>query len=75
METLKASVVSVLLGVGETHGKEERDSIRVEFDGVAGDRHQSFSRICYGGDKQAKGTVRRNERQWSAVRQPPDPWG
>ncbi len=67
MKTLKASVQSVYVGVGEKHGKEERSSIRVEFDGVVDDRHQSFSRTCFGGDKQAKGSLRRNERQWSAV--------
>ena len=67
METLKAKLVAVHVGSGDTHGKEQRESIRVEFDGVVGDRHQSFSRTCYDGDKQAKGTVRRNERQWSAV--------
>ena len=67
MESLRASVVSVYVGVDQEHGKKECRSIRVEYDGVAGDRHQSFSRTCYGGDKQAKGTLRRNERQWSAV--------
>jgi len=32
-----------------------------------GDRHQSYERSTWQGDKQAEGTVRRNERQWSAV--------
>ena len=67
METLNATVVSVHVGTEGKHGKEERRSITVAFDGVDGDRHQSFTRKCYDGDKQAKGTVRRNERQWSAV--------
>jgi MOSC domain-containing protein YiiM len=32
-----------------------------------GDAHRAFSRECWSGDKQLQGTVRRNERQWSAV--------
>ncbi|HNP62689.1 MAG TPA: hypothetical protein PKH39_02080 [Woeseiaceae bacterium] len=67
METLQAKVVSVHVGSLDEHGKEERRSINVEFDGVVGDRHQSFTRSCFSGDKQAKGTLRRNERQWSAI--------
>ncbi len=67
MEILNATIVSVYVGVEGQHGKEQRDSILLELDGVVGDRHQSFSRTCYDGDKQAKGTLRRNERQWSAV--------
>lgn len=47
--------------------KDQRPSIRVELDGVVGDAHRSFSRECWSGEKQEKGTVRRNERQWSAV--------
>jgi len=47
--------------------KDEQPSIQVELDGVVGDAHRSFSRQCWSGDKQVKGTVRRNERQWSAV--------
>ena len=39
----------------------------MELDGIVGDKHRSFSRVTWAGDKQAKGTVRRNERQWSAV--------
>ena len=34
---------------------------------MVGDAHRAFSRQAYAGDKQPKGTVRRNERQWSAV--------
>lgn len=67
MQKLSATVVSVHVGSDDTPGKAERASIKVELDGVAGDCHQSYSRKCYNGDKQAKGTVRRNERQWSAT--------
>ena len=47
--------------------KEAHSGIRVELDGVVGDAHRSYSRRCWSGDKQGQGTVRRNERQWSAV--------
>jgi MOSC domain-containing protein YiiM len=67
MQTIKATVVSVHVGVSEHLAKEEQPSITVELDGIVGDKHRSFTRECWSGDKQAKGTVRRNERQWSAA--------
>ncbi len=67
MKTITATVVSVHSGGSEQLAKEEQASIIVELDGVVGDRHRSYSREAWAGDKQAKGTVRRNERQWSAV--------
>lgn len=67
MQKLRATVVSVHVGSSDKHGKEERQSINAEFDGIAGDCHQSYSRECFTGDKQPKGTLRRNERQWSAT--------
>jgi MOSC domain-containing protein YiiM len=62
-----ATVVSVHAGSNDDLSKQERPSIQVELDGVAGDRHQSYERSTWQGDKQPEGTVRRNERQWSAV--------
>lgn len=47
--------------------KPEQGSIRVELDGIVGDRHRGHTRKAWAGDKQAKGTLRRNERHWSAV--------
>lgn len=67
MKTITATVVSVHSGGSDQLAKEEQSSIIVELDGVVGDRHRSFSREAWAGDKQPKGTVRRNERQWSAV--------
>ena len=67
MQELKARVVSVHSGGEDDKSKPERQSIRVELDGVVGDKHRSYSRTTWAGDKQAKGTRRRNERQWSAV--------
>jgi len=67
MKTITATVVSVHAGGSDQLSKDEQSSIIVELDGVVGDRHRSYSREAWAGDKQPKGTVRRNERQWSAV--------
>jgi len=62
-----ARVVSVHAGSNEDLSKDEHPIIQVELDGVVGDRHRSFERRTWEGDKQPEGTTRRNERQWSAV--------
>jgi len=67
MEKIVARVVSVHSGSNADLSKEEHASIRVELDGIVGDRHRSYTRKAWEGDKQPEGTVRRNERQWSAV--------
>ena len=67
METLTAKVVSVHAGSKDLLEKPEQGSIQVELDGVVGDRHRGLMRKAWAGDKQAKGTPRRNERHWSAV--------
>jgi MOSC domain-containing protein YiiM len=68
MKKLEAKVVSVHTGPSDQFGKDEQSSIIVELDGVVGDRHRSFKREAWAGnDKQPEGTVRRNERQWSAI--------
>jgi MOSC domain-containing protein YiiM len=67
MKTITETVVSVHTGGSDQLSKDEQSSIIVELDGVVGDRHRSYSRETWAGDKQPKGTVRRNERQWSAV--------
>jgi MOSC domain-containing protein YiiM len=67
MKSMTATVVSVHSGASDQLSKDEQTSIIVELDGVVGDRHRSYSRETWSGDKQPKGTVRRNERQWSAV--------
>jgi len=64
---ITATVVSVHAGNSDDLDKEQRDVIEVELDGIVGDRHRSYTRVTWAGDKQAKGTTRRNERQWSAV--------
>lgn len=67
MNELVGKVVSVHAGSNEDLSKEEHDSIRVELDGIVGDRHRGYVRECWSGDKQPEGSPRRNERQWSAV--------
>lgn len=67
MKQIVATVVSVHAGNREDLGKEAQASIDVALDGVVGDRHRSYTRSTWAGDKQARGTLRRNERQWSAV--------
>jgi hypothetical protein len=67
MTKLHATVVSVHAGSNDDMSKEEHSSINVELDGIVGDAHRSYVRKAWAGDKQAEGTMRRNERQWSAV--------
>jgi len=67
VKKLTAKVVSVHAGSNNDLSKEERSTIQVELDGIVGDRHRSYLRETWPGDKQPEGTMRRNERQWSAV--------
>ncbi len=67
MKTIIARVVSVHSGSNADLSKDEHPEIQLELDGIVGDRHRSYERSAWQGDKQPKGTIRRNERQWSAV--------
>jgi len=67
VETVTARIVSVHSGSGDGFSKAEHPTIQVELDGVVGDRHRSYQRDTWAGDKQPEGTIRRNERHWSAV--------
>lgn len=67
MKEIVAKIVSVHSGNNDNLSKESHDSIQIELDGIVGDRHRSYVRDTWKGDKQPFGTVRRNERQWSAV--------
>jgi len=61
-------LVSVNLGSpGSDLIKEPCDSLKAELDGFVGDRHRSLQRECWAGDKQPEGSIRRNERMWSAM--------
>ena len=50
MRVLTATVLSVHAGRREDKTKPELRSIRVELDGIVGDKHQSFSRKAWAGD-------------------------
>lgn len=67
MKKLVAKIVSVHSGNNDDLSKEKHVSIKVDLDGIVGDRHRSYVRDTWKNDKQPFGTVRRNERQWSAV--------
>jgi MOSC domain-containing protein YiiM len=67
VEKIVAQVVSVHSGSNEDMSKEEHPSIQVELAGIGGDGHKSYERKTWDGDKQPEGSIRRNERQWSAV--------
>lgn len=67
MKKIIAQIVSVHSGSNDDLSKEAHPSILVELDGIVGDRHRSYVRDTWKSDKQPFGTVRRNERQWSAV--------
>ncbi|NQY63954.1 MAG: hypothetical protein HRT38_09520 [Alteromonadaceae bacterium] len=68
MKHITGKVVEVNLGKAEDELiKHACDSLQAELDGFVGDRHQSISRVAWAGDKQPEGTIRRNERQWSAM--------
>jgi MOSC domain-containing protein YiiM len=67
MSSQNGKVYSVHVGVHDDLSKEARSSITLALDGIEGDRHRSFQRKAFAGDKQPRGTFRRNERQWSAM--------
>lgn len=67
MKILSAKVIAVYLGPEGDISKESAKSLVAELDGFKDDRHKSYSREAWRGDKQSEGTIRRNERQWSAV--------
>jgi hypothetical protein len=67
MTTLEAKVISLSAGGNEDLSKDACQQIEVDFTGIVGDHHAGPSREAYSGDREPKGTVIRNDRQWSAV--------
>ena len=67
MTILTATVVAVHAGARDDLGEDRQRTITAGLDGFVGDRHRGYTRKCWSGDKQSKGTLRRNERQWSAI--------
>lgn len=66
MKEINATVVSVFAADSDAD-EQQPSAIQLELDGIVGSHHRSYTRKSGSGDKQAKGTLRRNERQWSAV--------
>ncbi len=68
MKQIKAKLISVNIGsAGTDLVKKPCNSLQAELDGFVGDRHRSLERECWKGDKQAEGSIRRNERMWSGM--------
>ena len=69
MKKIKGKIDSLFLGViGEELIKRSVKQLEFRLDGVISDRHAGFERVTWeGDDKQVANTLRRNERQWSAV--------
>jgi hypothetical protein len=63
----EAKLVSLHSGKNENMSKESHDSLTVELDGFAGDKHSGFVRLAASWDSEPTGTPRRNERSWSGV--------
>ena len=66
-KTLKGKITSLHMGKNEDLSKQSRASLVAEIGGFDGDKHQGPVRKTWGGEWQPKGTIRRNERQWSGV--------
>ena len=69
MNKIIGKIDSLFLGVIEEELiKGSVKQLEFRLDGVIGDRHAGFERVTWeGDDKQVANTLRRNERQWSAV--------
>ena len=69
MKSIIAIVDSVYLGAPNIDdlSKQPCALLEMTLDGIVGDRHSGQSRQAWGHDKQPAGTVRRNERLWSAM--------
>ena len=69
MKGQKATLISVSIGTSDDMAKHVREYVMADLDGFVDDKHRGFSRVCYEGDTEPVGTVRRNNRQWSGMSQ------
>ena len=69
MKEQKATLISVSIGTGDDMAKHVREGVMADLEGFVDDKHRGFSRVCYEGDTEPAGTVRRNNRQWSGMSQ------
>jgi len=67
MAKIIGSLISVHIGKEDEFAKAALSSVQVDLDGFVGDRHKGFTRVAYRGDTEPKGTLRRNNRQWTGV--------
>ena len=64
---ITGTVASLYISNNSDINNESTETIQVEFDGIVEDKHRSYMRGAYEGESVPEGTVRRNDRQWSAV--------
>ena len=64
---ITGTVASLHISKNSDISNESTENIQVEFDGIVTDKHRSYMRGAYEGESVPEGTVRRNDRQWSAV--------
>ena len=62
-----ATLSSLHIGRTVAFAKNSIETAQVELDGFVGDKHRGYMRGAYEGDSYPVGTIRRNDRQWSAV--------
>ena len=67
MTVIEAKIIAVSAGGNDDLSKNDVGQIEVDFFGIVGDHHAGVSREAYGGDREPKGTILRNDRQWSGV--------
>ena len=61
------TLVSIFISQEDEDERQEKESVQAKEDGLEGDKYRGFTRVAKSWDSEPKGTVRRNERQWSAV--------
>lgn len=64
---ISGTIASLHISNNSDMNNESTETIQVEFDGIVADKHRSYMRGAYEGESVPEGTVRRNDRQWSAV--------
>ena len=62
-----ATLSSLHVGRTVAFAKNSIETAQVELDGFVGDKHRGYMRGAYEGESYPVGTIRRNDRQWSAV--------
>jgi hypothetical protein len=67
MKKVIGSIHSIHVGDNEDMSKKSTQSIAIELNGFPNDKHQGYSRTAFEGESVPEGTIRRNDRQWSAV--------